>query len=54
MDWRTWRSAKGSPPVNTKSQSGVMASIRRMLARIFSAEKPVRSAYSPLLMQKGQ
>ena len=27
---------------------------RRMLAQIFSAENPVRSAYSPLLMQKGQ
>ena len=47
-------SAKGSPPVNTKSHLGVMASIRRMLSMIFSREKPVMSAYSPLLMQKGQ
>ncbi len=31
-----------------------MASIRRMLSQIFSAENPVMSAYSSLLMQKGQ
>ena len=48
------RSASGSPPVNTKSQRGVMASMVRMLAMIFSRLKPVQSAYSFLLMQKGQ
>ena len=47
-------SEKGSPPVKTKSQRGVMASMRRMLSRIFSREKPVMSAYSSLLMQNGQ
>jgi hypothetical protein len=31
-----------------------MLSITRMLARIFSSEKPEQSAYSFLLMQKGQ
>jgi len=54
ITWRDSRLAKGSPPVKTKSQSGVMASIRSMLRQIFSREKPVISAYSPLLMQKGQ
>ena len=51
---RAWMSEKGSPPVKTKSQRGVMASMRRMLSRIFSREKPVMSAYSSLLMQNGQ
>ena len=54
ITWRDSRLARGSPPVKTKSQYGVMVSIRRMLAQIFSREKPVMSAYSPLLMQKGQ
>ena len=31
-----------------------LATIRSMLRQIFSREKPVISAYSPLLMQKGQ
>lgn len=31
ITWRDSRLAKGSPPVKTKSQSGVMASIRSML-----------------------
>ena len=51
---KAFRSARGSPPVNTKSHRGVMLSITRMLARIFSSEKPEQSAYSFLLMQKGQ
>ena len=46
--------AMGSPPVKTKSQRGVMASMTRMLSQIFSREKPSMFAYSCLLMQKGQ
>ena len=46
--------ANGSPPVKTKSHSGVMASITAMDLRIASTLKPVQSAYSFLLIQKGQ
>ena len=46
--------AKGSPPVKTKSHSGVMASITAIDLRIASTLKPVQSAYSFLLIQKGQ
>lgn len=48
------RLANGSPPVNTKSQRGVMASTKRMLSQILSRLNPLVSAYSTLLMQKGQ
>ena len=48
------RSASGSPPVNTKSHRGVMASSVWMESMILSREKPVQSAYSCLLIQKGQ
>ena len=51
---RESRLAKGSPPVNTKSHSGVMASMVRMLSQMASALKPVMSAYSFLLIQNGQ
>ena len=48
------RFAIGSPPVNTKSQYGVISSMTLMLSQIFSSEKPVISPYSSLLMQNGQ
>ena len=52
--WRDPRSAKGSPPVKTKSQRGVISSMVWMLRRMASRLKPEQSAYSFLLMQKGQ
>ena len=54
MVWRASRSAKGSPPVKTKSHLGVMLSMVRMLSQIFSRLKPTGFSYSCLLMQKGQ
>ena len=51
---RAFRSASGSPPVNTKSHRGVMPSMMRMLSKIFSRLNPEQSAYSFLLMQNGQ
>ena len=47
-------SANGSPPVKTKSQYGVMASITAMLFKIASTLKPSAWAYSCLFTQKGQ
>ena len=52
--WRDPRSARGSPPVKTKSQRGVISSMVWMLRRMASRLKPEQSAYSFLLMQKGQ
>ena len=46
--------ANGSPPVNTKSQYGVISCIIRIDLIMFSSLKPSVSAYSPLLIQKGQ
>ena len=54
MTWRESRLAMGSPPVNTKSQYGVILSMRSMLLQIFLRLKPRMSAYSGLFMQNGQ
>ena len=47
-------SENGSPPVNTKSQRGVISWNIRMLSHTFSTLNPLGFWYSCLLMQNGQ
>ena len=54
MRWSAFRLANGSPPVNTKSQYGVISFITAMLSRIASTLNPSAWAYSCLFTQKGQ